>query len=131
MISAVRELVDAAAPFFELRHAYIERDSPLVPLSLAHVAHWLSADALPFAESDGEAGRGFLPRGTSNAERLRPSKLRPTAAGDLLQPALDAFAAKSSMVIKNHFSIAGTRRRRGSPTRCRPSCGCPSTCTCT
>jgi len=99
---AVRELVDATAPLFELRHAHTERDSPLVALGLAHVAHWLSAAALPFAASDGELVEVFSPpRGSSNAERLRPSELRPTTAGDLLQPALDAFAAKSSMVINS------------------------------
>ena len=34
MISAVRELINAAAPVFELRHAHIERASPLVSLNL-------------------------------------------------------------------------------------------------
>ena len=81
---------------------FVQRDSPLVALGLAHVAHWLSAAALPFAESDGELVEVFSPpRGSSNAEVLRPSELRPTAAGDLLQPALDAFAAKSSMVMNS------------------------------
>ena len=80
-----------------------EASPPLtVPLGLAHVAHWLSAAALPFSASDGELVEVFSPpRGTSNAERLRPLELQPTAAGDLLQPALDAFAAKSSMVINS------------------------------